>query len=151
VAYTLGEAAAAARRDRTTVLRMIKRGRLSATRDPVTGGWLIEPAELHRLYPAMHSAGHSAEQSNGDAGHGAGDAQAVLTAQLTAERARSALLEGVVDDLRRRLDAADRRLDAEAEERRRLTALLADQRVKPEATSDLPAPPRRGWWRWGRA
>ena len=41
-------------------------------------------------------------------------------------------------------EAADlrRRLDAEAEERRRLTAILADQRA-------APAPIRR-WWRFGR-
>src|SRR3954469_14648106 len=52
--YTLSEAARAAGRGKTTLLRMIRSGKLSATRDPVTGGWLVEPAELHRLYPPVH-------------------------------------------------------------------------------------------------
>src|SRR3954451_24463958 len=57
MAYTLSEAARAAGRGKTTLLRMIQSGKLSATRDPVTGGWLVEPAELHRLYPpARHEA-----------------------------------------------------------------------------------------------
>ncbi len=50
--------------------------------------------------------------------------------------------DGVIDDLRTRLDA-------EGEERRRtqaqLTALLTDQSVKPE-----PDPQRRSWWRFGK-
>jgi len=52
--YTLAEAAQAAGRGKTTLLRMIRSGRLSASRDPVTGGWMVEPAELHRLYPPAH-------------------------------------------------------------------------------------------------
>jgi hypothetical protein len=54
MAYTLSEAARAAGRGKTTLLRMIRSGRLSAIRDPVTDGWMIEPAELHRLYPPAH-------------------------------------------------------------------------------------------------
>jgi hypothetical protein len=48
--YTLPQAAVAVARDRSTILRMIKAGKLSATRDPANNGWLIEPAELHRMY-----------------------------------------------------------------------------------------------------
>ena len=44
------------------------------------------------------------------------------------------LRDDTIADLRRRLDA-------EAEERRRLTAILADQRAAPE---------RRRWWPWTR-
>jgi len=49
--YTLAEAAKATGKSKSTVLRSIRAGRLSAVRDELTGGWLIEPAELHRLYP----------------------------------------------------------------------------------------------------
>jgi hypothetical protein len=128
MAYTLPQAAIAAERDRTTILRMIKAGKLSATRDPVSNDWLIEPAELHRVYPARADAAADAQQRSADAA-------AVIEARLEAERARAAVLEGVVADLRRRLDA-------EAEERRRLTALLTDRRA--------PATPIRRWWRFGR-
>ena len=39
--------------NRSTVLRSIKAGRISATKDELRGAWLIEPAELHRLYPPV--------------------------------------------------------------------------------------------------
>jgi chromosome segregation ATPase len=58
----------------------------------------------------------------------------VLQAEVDGLREQLALLKDERDDLRRRLDS-------EAEERRRLTALLTDQR--PAAQPDV----RRGWWR----
>jgi hypothetical protein len=51
--YTLMTAATACGINRSTVLRAIKAGRISATKGEVTGAWLIEPAELHRLYPPV--------------------------------------------------------------------------------------------------
>src|SRR4051812_10424479 len=60
--YNLPQAAAAAGRDRSTILRAIKAGKLSAARDAASNGWLIEPAELHRLYPAQPDA----QQRNAD-------------------------------------------------------------------------------------
>ena len=62
-----------------------------------------------------------------------GDAISDAMAEL---RARLADKDAVIDDLRRRLDA-------EAEERRRLTAVLADLRAAPPAV-----PARRSWWPW---
>ena len=49
--YSLGEAARAAHRTKPTILRAIRAGKLSATKDEASGAWAIEPAELHRLYP----------------------------------------------------------------------------------------------------
>src|SRR4029079_14254947 len=49
--YSLAQAAKAVGRDRSTLLRMIKIGRISAGRDEASGAWVIEPAELHRVYP----------------------------------------------------------------------------------------------------
>jgi hypothetical protein len=40
------------------VLRAIKAGRLSAQRDE-TGGWQIDPAELHRVFPPLPAAATS--------------------------------------------------------------------------------------------
>ena len=42
--YTLVTAAQAAGVNRSTVLRSIKAGRISATKDELRGAWLIEPA-----------------------------------------------------------------------------------------------------------
>jgi uncharacterized protein (DUF342 family) len=64
--------------------------------------------------------------------------------------ARVAELEARIDEKDERLtEARDqiadlrRRLDTEAEERRRLTAVLADR-------TTAPAPARRSWWPWRR-
>jgi excisionase family DNA binding protein len=54
--YTVAEAARAAGKSKSTLLRAIQSGKLSAARDPVTDGWLIEPAELHRVFPAVSPA-----------------------------------------------------------------------------------------------
>ena len=50
--YNLATAAAATGINRSTVLRAIKAGWLSAQRDE-TGGWQIDPAELHRVFPPL--------------------------------------------------------------------------------------------------
>ena len=50
--YTLGAAAKAVGMSKTSMLRSIKAGRISATRDDF-GHWCIEPVELHRVYPAV--------------------------------------------------------------------------------------------------
>ena len=55
--YTLAQAAAAVGRNRSTLLRGIKSGRISAIRDELTGAWLIEPAELHRIYANSDAQG----------------------------------------------------------------------------------------------
>jgi hypothetical protein len=132
--YSLTEAAVATGHNRSAIWKAIKRGTLSASRDAATGRWQVEAAELHRVFPAAMPP-----IAQGTAGNGEETAEttktAVLRAQLEAERARAAVLEGVVDDLRRRLDA-------ESEERRRLTMVLADMRT--------PAPMRRAWWPWAR-
>ena len=50
--YTLAAAAAATGLNKTTVLRAIKSGKISGTKNEV-GEWQVEPAELHRVYPAL--------------------------------------------------------------------------------------------------
>jgi hypothetical protein len=50
--YTLGQAAKAVGMSKTSILRSIKAGRISAGRDEF-GQWAIEPCELHRVYPPL--------------------------------------------------------------------------------------------------
>jgi len=52
---TLSEAAAATGLNKTTVLRSIKSGKISGTRDPL-GQWRIDVAALHRVYPLVADA-----------------------------------------------------------------------------------------------
>ena len=127
MAYTLKQAAEAVGKSKPTILRAIQSHKISATRDQVTQGWLIEPAELHRVYPPIANE----PVRNGQMTHGVTDGETVsireLQAKLDAAAERLADKDTVIDDLRHRLDQ-------EGEERRqaqaRLTALLTDQRAK---------------------
>jgi len=133
MSYTLAQAAAETGRDRSTLLKAIKSGKLSASRDSATGAWQVDPAELARVY----GIGDSEEKSE----LSIGESQAGMRLQLEVERtktagleARLADMEGVVNDLRRRLDA-------EAEERRRLTALLTQgSRIRDQRLSVTQGP-----------
>src|SRR5688572_29247157 len=50
--YTLGTAAKATGKNKSTLSRDIKSGKISATRRD-DGSYEIDPAELHRVYPAV--------------------------------------------------------------------------------------------------
>lgn len=48
--YTLGQAAKATGKQKSTILESIRKGRISAIKDEF-GRYAIDPAELHRVYP----------------------------------------------------------------------------------------------------
>ena len=50
--YTLGTAAKATGKAKTTISRAIDNGRISAKKND-KGEWEIDPAELHRVFPAL--------------------------------------------------------------------------------------------------
>lgn len=117
--YTLGEAARATGKSKTTISKAIKSGRISARKDE-TGTFHIDPSELHRVYPPTPSSEHRETPEN------------------TPEKAD---IEGTIRELRARLEATQERLsDKEAvisdlredrdKWRQQATALLADQRPK---------------------
>jgi hypothetical protein len=65
MSYTLGQAAKATGTSKPTLSRAIKSGRLSAQKQP-DGSFVIDPAELHRVYPPTSTTGNdngNAEQS----------------------------------------------------------------------------------------
>ena len=57
--YSLQSAATACGVNRSTILRAIKSGRISATKDEL-GAWVLEPVEVHRVYPLVAVAGANA-------------------------------------------------------------------------------------------
>ena len=140
--YTLGQAAKAVGMSKTSILRSIKAGRISAGRDEF-GQWAIEPCELHRIYPPL--------TDENDTGNGTGE-RAVTggDAALVEANARASLLEqrisdlrtifddmrGQRDDLREQRDAWQRQ--AEASQR-----ALTDQREKAATV--------QSWWGWLRS
>src|SRR3954454_13592871 len=136
--FNLVQASEATGRSKLTVLRAIRRGLISAARDEATGGWLIDPAELHRVYPPV-APSSVATIGDADRNHNGTDA----TAELRELRTRLEAAELRFTDAQDQIADLRRRLDAEAEERRRLTAVLTDR-------STAPSTPIRRWWTWGR-
>ena len=137
--YTLGEAAKATGKAKSTILRAIKNGIISASKGP-KGSYQIDPAELHRVF-----------EPNG--------AQNVLknAAQPPVERVKK---DAETVDLR--LDHARDEIDREKHERQRerdhMQATIDDLRARLDRSEDrvtallaAPEPKRRGWWPWGRS
>ena len=99
MSYSLSNAAAACGVYKSTVLRSIKSGRLTATKDAL-GQWRIEPAELHRVYPPAQSNGAEGNATR----HGA--TAALIEAQHRAELAEQRLsdLKAAFEDTRQDRD-----------------------------------------------
>lgn len=131
MSYTIGTAAKATGKAKSTISRDIKSGRISAEKQP-DGSYLIDPSELHRVYPPVVFDNGSENSESNDSQPQTTDAE---TALLRQDNVR--LLEQI-EMLRDERDDLRRRLDAEADERRRLTLIVTDQRVR-----------RRRWWLLG--
>lgn len=125
MSYSLGQAAKAAGKAKSTILRAVRSGRVSAMRAE-DGTYRIDPAELHRVFDAPVAA---PGQSN-DADQGAEPLERLQLRLELVERERERerdQMQATIDDLRTRLDRSEDRI----------TALLADQRAPK---------PRRWWW-----
>lgn len=117
--YTLGTASKATGKSKSTISRDIKSGKISAIHGD-NGAYEIDPAELHRVYPAI-SRNSTWNTSREQYGTGeTGNEIKAMEAEVNGLHEQIVLLKSERDDLRRRLDQ-------EAEERRRLTMLLTHQ------------------------
>lgn len=146
MAHNLAEAARATGKNRTTILRAIKAGTISGRRDEATKEWLVEPAELHRVYPPVE-ASPRAHRRDAQMRQGSRATERELQSRIDAQDRLIATLESANDDLRRRLDS-------EAEERKRLTLILTNQ-AQPERPIVRTEMPKGAWrrflaWRRGR-
>ena len=145
--YTAGNAARATGKSIPTITRAIKKGLISAEKTPV-GGYLIDPSELHRVFPLVTAERDASTDKLGSETPEKSNVTGELELEIRMLREMLVREQDTVSDLRARLDA-------EAEERRRLTALLTHQ---PERPAPMPAPvpapaaqpqarPRpRSWW-----
>jgi DNA-binding MurR/RpiR family transcriptional regulator len=133
----------------STITRDIKKGKISANKNE-RGEFEIDASEIARAYAGrirIDGAGNIAAKGEmqNEATPKATDATATLQARLEAA-------ERLLDDREQTIDDLRRRLDEEAEERRKLTAILTDQRAQPpQQEPPLPAPlppPRRGLRGW---
>jgi hypothetical protein len=151
--YTLSTAANACGLNKSTVLRAIKAGKISATRNE-HGEWQIDPAEMHRVYPPAESSGAEQRREQRHAPVQTRDRTDDLVAEL---RAR-------LDDMRTERDRA--RTDADTwrvafENTQRLLPMPQDAPPTQPAQPDQrphEAPPLqpsasrlRRTWRWLRS
>jgi predicted site-specific integrase-resolvase len=122
--YTLSQAATATGKNKATVQRAIKSGKISAQKNS-SGAYEIDPSELHRIFPATTQIVAQHNISNVTQRPDKHDETMHLKLNLLeAERERERdQLQATIDDLRARLDRSEERV----------TALL-------------PAPTKRSWW-----
>ena len=122
MSYTLGDAAKATGKSKTTLHRAIKSGKISANK-AVDGSYSIDPAELHRVFPPATVATPVAPLQRNEPEQ-SGNTLETLRIQLEMlekERERErALLQETIADLREDRDKW----------RQQATALLEDHRPK---------------------
>lgn len=138
--YSLSEAAGATGKNKTTIQRAIKNGKISAAKGD-SGSYEIDPSELHRVFPpaaAQRDAQHL--QSNGTQQGQAAYINSNLARVLELEKELAVVHErangleaqkdqmvDTINDLRKRLDSSEGRV----------TVLLADDRPKRSLLSRL--------------
>ena len=124
-----GEAAKLARVSRATIHRARSEGRLSGDKDE-RGHFTFDPSEVMRVFPRQseivasisHDAPRDSVNEADDTPKNATE-NAVLQVKLDAA-------EKLADERAKTIDDLRSRLDIEGEERRKLTAMLTDQRPK---------------------
>ena len=138
--YSLSEAAKATGKNKTTIQRAIKNGKISASKGD-SGSYEIEPSELHRVFPpvaAQRDAQHpqSNDMQQEKFSHINSNLSRVLELEkelaVAHERANGLEVQkdqmvDTINDLRKRLDSSEGRV----------TALLADNRPKRSFLSHL--------------
>lgn len=141
--YSLSEAAKATGKNKTTIQRAIKSGKISASKGD-GGSYQIEPSELHRVFPPVvaqrdtqHPLSNDTQQTELSL-HNSGLSRILeLEKELAVAHERASGLEAqkdhmadTISDLRKRLDSSESRI----------IALLSDSRPK-----------RSSWWPWERS
>jgi excisionase family DNA binding protein len=138
--YSLSEAAKATGKNKTTIQRAIKSGKISASKGD-GGSYEIDPSELHRVFPptvaqrdAQHMQSNDTQQAKFTPESSHIDRVVDLEKELAVARERANGLEAqkdqmtdTINDLRKRLDSSESRM----------TALLADNRPKRNFLSRL--------------
>ncbi len=138
--YSLSEAASATGKNKTTIQRAIKNGKISASKGD-SGSYEIDPSELHRVFPAVAASSVAQHAKSNDAQHAPNtsinsDLARILALEkeLAVAHERANGLEAqkdqmadTISDLRKRLDSSEGRI----------TALLADNRPRRSLLSRL--------------
>ena len=127
MSYTLGQAAKATGLSKPTIANAIKKGRISAQRDDI-GQYAIDPAELHRIFPAVNQVEVLGKRAN--------ESSQEKSSEILALRGRVEALERLLKELERSRDSAETDKEAWKEEAAHLRKLL----VAPPSVIHAPAP-----------
>ncbi len=158
-ALSIRDAARQAGVSRSSILRAIQSGRMSAPRKD-DGGYAIDPAELFRVFEPK-PAGQGDTTGPGPAGQtGQGaepaetagtDDRAALEAQIQALKELVRRLDTDKQDMARRFDQdkEDLKADRDAWKHQAERLLLAAPVAAPPPVAPKVEP--RGWWPWRRA
>ncbi len=139
--YSLSEAAKATGKNKTTIQRAIKSGKISAAKGD-GGSYEIDPSELHRVFPpivaqrdAQHTQSNDTQQTKNIHSNSNLARVLELEKELAVAHERASGFEAqkdqmadTISDLRKRLDSSEGRM----------TALLENHRPKK----------RSSWWPW---
>ena len=131
--YSLSEAAKATGKNKTTVQRAIKNGKISASKGD-SGSYEIEPSELHRVFPPVAAQRDAQHRQSNDTQQGKSASinndlarvlelekeLAVAHERVNGLEAHKEQMADTINDLRKRLDSSEGRV----------TALLTDGRTK---------------------
>ena len=127
---SLNEASARSGRAKSTISKALKSGKLSyVSKDPQSGAYEIDPAEVDRVFPRKQGTAKSDQLETPRNP----TENSILQIKLQAMEQRFEDAEKTIEDLRTRLDKSE-------SARERQDMLLADMRKAPE-----PAP-KRGFW-----
>jgi predicted site-specific integrase-resolvase len=122
MSYTLGDAAKATGKSKTTLHRAIKSGRISASKSE-DGSYSIDPSELHRVFPPVTEATPANAFQRNATEHQGNNLETLRIQMELQEKERErerALLQETIADLREDRDKW----------RQQATALLEDHRPK---------------------
>jgi hypothetical protein len=108
--YTLGTAAKATDKAKSTILRAIKSGIISAEKTP-DGSYAIDPSELHRVFPSTVAQPAKSNETQPHDEPGSSLRMRLEITQIERERER-AQMQATIDDLRSRLDRSEDRITA---------------------------------------
>lgn len=146
---TLGQAAKEVGKSKGTLSKAVKDGKLSVAKKDENGSFQIDPAELFRVFPKQEERNRTGSNEQ--------DATPISPKNSDIEQGNGSLERAYVstiEDLRRRLDDAERRSDRERqearEEREKLFLLLEHKPAdKTEPEPEIPTAqqaPRHRWW-----
>ena len=121
--FTLQQAADATGKDKSTIQRAIKSGKLSATRN-TDRTYSIDSSELQRVY-VLHNADITQQALQHGATTDATNAMETLQAKIELLQMQVEIMRETTQDLRTRLDNSD-------QERRQLLAMLTHQQPEPK-------------------